>query len=106
MRRRALPRRTGTSMTQTTYGKWLACDYDRFIGVMGDSEPEAILNLAAAQKRADAIMARIDKRMDEAPETDVGLLPDELAAIAEAEADLARGDFTTFKAEPTLEERK
>lgn len=83
-------------MARFTYkveGGWHAEDEGYFIACFGLTVEEAESKLCGATERARLI----EYRLALAPETDIGLGADELAAIAEAESDLARGDFEVVK---------
>lgn len=74
-------------------GGWHAEDDGQFMACFGFTIEEAEANLCDARERARLI----EYRHALAPETDIGLGDEELAAIAEARRDLANGRYEIVK---------
>ncbi len=72
-------------------GGWHVEDEAQFIACFGLTVEAAEAAFCDARERARLI----EYRLSLAPETDIGLGDDELAAIAEAENDLAHGRYKT-----------
>lgn len=74
-------------------GGWHAEDEAHFMACFGITLQDAETALCTARERARLIGYRLAL----APPTDIGLVDDTMAAIAEAEDDLAHGRFEVVK---------